>query len=318
MWTALGAVLATLFAGSLAAVMFARALQSGKPTVFPPSEPRVGYQPSVCNRRSTLDIVLPCAATMVVCLYTAQHRNVPPKFSEKRGFWNKLRSGGWLVVLRNATSFVAGLVCPELIAFFAAMQSEYASQDAIFMREQGHLRWTRQLSFLAYMRGLQLDDGTLVTSGRMLVELQDTERGIPLLKLNYDAIADDIDDKSKADVLTKLLAIFQISRFFLDVVARRIERLPISPLEYITSSYVLSTLLVYIVWFDKPYGIQEPIHLRYPSRYFHAVESPTAPGTAKSKRRGKCLRQHPGVVETAGLTSRASQIVSSVFRPRWP
>lgn len=72
----------------------------------------------------------------------------------------------------------------------------------------------------------------------------------------------EINDKSKANTLAKLIAIAQITRFLMELIARSISGLPISPLEYFTCTQVVAALFMYIYWFDKPRGVKEKIYVR--------------------------------------------------------
>ena len=57
--------------------------------------------------RGTFDILSTCIITMLLCVWTAVHLNVPPPDS----FWGpKLRKVGWLIL---------ALIAPEMVAYTA-------------------------------------------------------------------------------------------------------------------------------------------------------------------------------------------------------
>ncbi|KAJ7200454.1 hypothetical protein C8J57DRAFT_441424 [Mycena rebaudengoi] len=69
---------------------------------------------------------------------------------------------------------------------------------------------------------------------------------------------EDINDKSKADGLAKLLVALQAAWFCMQCIARASQDLPISLLEITTGGHALYTLFTYILWAQKPMNISVP------------------------------------------------------------
>lgn len=115
-------------------------------------------------------------------------------------------------------------------------------------------RWTLQHSFFALMGGFTLEDGDCVGSGLELYE-----RGAILTESACEKYTCEINDKAKADVLTKAIAILQITRLLLEEIDRACNGLPISPLEYFTCAQVFAALFMYAYWLEKPHGVRERI-----------------------------------------------------------
>ncbi|RBR24241.1 uncharacterized protein FIESC28_02974 [Fusarium coffeatum] len=67
----------------------------------------------------------------------------------------------------------------------------------------------------------------------------------------------DIDDKSKADIIQKTLVVIQVLWMVTQCIARRIYDLPLSLLEVHTIVHVVCAILLYACWFEKPLNIQE-------------------------------------------------------------
>ena len=66
----------------------------------------VHWEPSP-NTRGTFDILSTCIITLLLCVWTAVHLNVPPPGS----VWQpRLRKGGWLIL---------ALLAPEMVAYTA-------------------------------------------------------------------------------------------------------------------------------------------------------------------------------------------------------
>ena len=73
-----------------------------------------------------------------------------------------------------------------------------------------------------------------------------------------------IRDKSKADWLVKLTALFQVVWFTLQCVSRAAKNLPICPLETMTLAYVFVTVITYIFWWKKPKDIATAVFVELP------------------------------------------------------
>ena len=73
-----------------------------------------------------------------------------------------------------------------------------------------------------------------------------------------DLSMEEVWDKSKADLLTKLLICGQILWLVVQVLARLIQHIQITTLELITLSYVLCTCATYIMWLHKPLDVETP------------------------------------------------------------
>lgn len=68
-----------------------------------------------------------------------------------------------------------------------------------------------------------------------------------------------IDDKSKADLMTKVLVCIQAGWFIIQCVSRVAQNLPLPLLEVHVLAHVLVALLMYLFWFAKPYSVSTPV-----------------------------------------------------------
>jgi len=64
-----------------------------------------------------------------------------------------------------------------------------------------------------------------------------------------------IDDRSKADILAKVLTCSQALWVAIQTIARLQQRLDVSLLEIVTVAYILLAIIAYSLWFSKPYSI---------------------------------------------------------------
>ncbi|KAL8801265.1 MAG: hypothetical protein Q9182_004572 [Xanthomendoza sp. 2 TL-2023] len=69
---------------------------------------------------------------------------------------------------------------------------------------------------------------------------------------------DEIKNKSKSNAFTKAIALIQICRLLISVIARGCQGLEISQLEIITLAFVGCTLLTYAFWWNKPQDVDTP------------------------------------------------------------
>ena len=68
-----------------------------------------------------------------------------------------------------------------------------------------------------------------------------------------------IEDKNKADTLTRAITLLQVTWFTVEIVARGIQHLEITTLELSTLAFACCTLHAFWFWRDKPLDVAEPI-----------------------------------------------------------
>jgi hypothetical protein len=94
-----------------------------------------------------------------------------------------------------------------------------------------------------------LTQGTLTTNGLLFL----ADQGY-FFELSTETIA----DKSKANLLAKSLVCLQVLWVAGQTIERKIAGYPISILEIHTLVHVFCALIMYTLWFQKPYGVNEP------------------------------------------------------------
>jgi len=86
-----------------------------------------------------------------------------------------------------------------------------------------------------------------------------------LFKLNWVKLPtiseDEIKDKSKADFLTKSIAVLQTLWFVVQCIARLAQKLALTGLELVTMAFVVLNVALYWAWRDKPLDVQCPVVL---------------------------------------------------------
>ena len=130
--------------------------------------------------------------------------------------------------------------------------------------------WSMMHGFYAGMGGFVFDidpafASVLRPSNSQRQRLTLTPRAIALLAdcgLIPDISKEEIDDKSKANVLAKLLVCLQAGWMVLQTVARVAYGLPVTLLEVNTIGHVICAFLIYTIWWHKPQLVSEPTPLR--------------------------------------------------------
>ena len=78
---------------------------------------------------------------------------------------------------------------------------------------------------------------------------------------------DQISDKSKSDTLAKILVCLQAIWFCAQCISRVAAGLSISLLELNTFAHALFALCAFILWWEKPHDVIEPILIQDPAMY---------------------------------------------------
>lgn len=242
--------------------------------------------------RGTLSIITSCVLTMGLCVWSALHLNIPSWKETTVQMW--LRNIKWMLMglfgpelvvfgawrqyasartLQNRILALEG--SPPVSLFFSSTspsadfdQKSIITDEVVFSQDQS--KWSTVHSFYASMGGFVFDlDATfasiLQTSTSQPQRLTLTPRGIALLAdcgLLPDISKKEIDDKSKADGIAKILVCLQAGWMVLQVVARIVYGLPVTLLEVNTIGHVICAFSIYLLWWHKPRLVREPTVLR--------------------------------------------------------
>ncbi|KAK4206521.1 hypothetical protein QBC37DRAFT_458824 [Rhypophila decipiens] len=218
--------------------------------------------------RGSFSILKSCVITLVLCVYTALHLNVPPANSTKIFLiWRKTK---WILI---------GLFAPEIVVFVAWAQKQqvkkFSKDIAVIFAEQAEKdpslkrkhEWTTTHSWFAYMGGFAID----ITYGQEDLPCEYDPRwprttflSKALLILARAGFLPDISrksilDKSKADAIAKVLVVTQATWMILQCVMRLANKLPLTTLELTTLAHAICALLTYVFWWEKLLDVAEPI-----------------------------------------------------------
>ncbi|KAF2873012.1 hypothetical protein BDV95DRAFT_568538 [Massariosphaeria phaeospora] len=242
--------------------------------------------------RGTFSILSSCLITMTLCVWTAVHLNIPEQpetglFTRQTRrkitwlfvglfapeliawtAWEQRREAGHIHTamrrrLRQGpepnffarcfrSSRLTGLLWKEKRKYgksfynrheWTMTHSHYVAMGGFAIDVEGN-----QLRYLASKRHKQFT----VTSGGFQWLAEWGLDSVPNLSEAY------ILDKSKASGLAKTLVCLQASWFCLQCTVRLNQKLTISLLELNTFAHALCTLIIYILWWNKPLDIEAP------------------------------------------------------------
>ena len=234
------------------------------------------WVPEPTTRRSW-GILSSCTATIVLCVWTALHLNIPgPSESKQRIWW---RDSIWW---RKVKWVCIGIFAPEVVLYTAWQQFYIARKVRDRMRliieaedetsqSHDHHRMEQQTGrrtrvppditygFYVVMGGLSVDvssfydipiDRLTLTPGGVL-HLAKHCGSEPFL-----TTPEEITDKSKVDSLAKVIVFFQVLWLMLVCLNRWIAGYPFSILEVHTLVHAACALTMWGFWLHKPFGIQ--------------------------------------------------------------
>ncbi|KAH8890049.1 hypothetical protein GQ53DRAFT_867693 [Thozetella sp. PMI_491] len=245
----------------------------------------VGWVSPESSRRSSWDIIWLCFSVFLLCSWKCTHLNIP-SLEESRGEWHQFSI--WKISVayfpktparrrffRKAWFMVLMCLAPEVIVAMATMQYVNARADLIDVNSRfqpsdanGPKREKKAFT-MAHAHWARMGGFTLVgipswPSGNFIVA--ELTAGVVFLRDMGLVEVDDIDiqDHSKADGFTKILAIVQAGWLVVQSIAREVAGVQIAELELMTMAFVMCALVTYILWWDKPFDADGAIVISCP------------------------------------------------------
>ncbi|KAI9451248.1 hypothetical protein F5148DRAFT_552871 [Russula earlei] len=195
--------------------------------------------------RSLWDIIRSCAITIILCIWVSVHPNIPSPHER----WPR-------VTVRRIGLMLAALFVPEIMIAWALRQRQLAVALAEEHKDDG---WTTTHGFFAIMGGFMEYEGNRPVRVLFPEELKSyslTGNG------DFPRIAkEEIEDRSKGDVISKTLVILQTGWFVMQCIARGVQHLPITELELVTVAFATLNFVMYLLWWDKPLHVQRGVRV---------------------------------------------------------
>ncbi|KAF9008049.1 hypothetical protein BDQ17DRAFT_1221615, partial [Cyathus striatus] len=193
-----------------------------------------------CNQRSALDISWSCVSTLILCTWVSIHPNIPAPTDE-----------GWKILWRRLKTIYWAVIAPELVTFWALKQ--YKGAKALWKQHnQSGCDWTMKHAHFLQMGGFHLRDGdhtTVMYPSTFHEHLNNGTISFPNVSKT------DIQDKSKADGLSKIIVVAQTLWFVVQCIARHAQGLPLAQLEVTMLAIISLTFMLSLIWWEKPFNI---------------------------------------------------------------
>ncbi|KAI5836783.1 hypothetical protein DFP73DRAFT_505522, partial [Morchella snyderi] len=222
---------------------------------------RVGWTSDPAGR-GTSKIIMSCGLTLALCIWTAIHPDLPAATSNRDRFRQKLY-----------ISFKALLIPEEVftdarkqwIRAFQLYRALIAGHYILHhLNEEPQALFGKEVTFFVVQGGFVREDGsTISTSDIYSAFMTDPENVCNQIKV------EDIRDKGNANVLTKLIVSFQCGWYVVNLILRLITGLPIAFLELHVMIHIITTLAIYMFWWNKQLDVSEPIILKIPEFKYH-------------------------------------------------
>jgi hypothetical protein len=216
--------------------------------------------------RTLLNIIWSCVVTIFSCTWVAVHPNIPGPHD------------GWFAIsLRRLALMGLAIIAPEAIILWSIRQWIVARtlagehRGALIFSDVLNscsclvfiaIGWTRTHAYFAIMGGFMLceNETELYTLKRQL-DTKDPAKSLEFFMSRINITEREIKDKSKGDMLSKVLVLLQTGWFVLQCIARLVEHLPLTELELVTIGFAILNLATYIFWLDKPLNVGCPVRI---------------------------------------------------------
>jgi hypothetical protein len=210
--------------------------------------------------RGTWSLLSSCTITLGICVWNSIHLNLPPQGERSWVRW--ARKVKWLLVAVLAPEFVVFMAFQQwMVASDFLNKLKKAAQIHNSKKENETVDWGFDMTYAHFvtMGGFALRVDHLHNT---LERVTITPQGMLLLASRGHFVRPDIDvinDKSKANLLTKGLAALQVLWLVGQVIERKISGLPVTLLEVHTIVHVFCALVMYLLWLSKPLDVTEPV-----------------------------------------------------------
>ena len=147
-------------------------------------------------------------------------------------------------------------VAPEYVLGDACMEWILATQSVYSMQAIGFTEWTRTHGFFGNMGGFMvlISDGTYRALTTAELHWLVSNGYIDIFNFSQK----EIDDRSKADPLIKLLVCVQIAWYVLQFITRLAQHLAIGALEVVTAGFMTCSIIIYAFWMETPLDVGTP------------------------------------------------------------
>ena len=224
----------------------------------------VGFVANPNCGRGTVEILWQCLTTILLCIYTALHLNIPPEPENWRQ--NLKRTLPWILV---------GILAPEVVCYRALREWSSARKFKTawnFNKDQYQSKLSLQQSFFLNSSGIviRVERRSPEDKVRPVIHLRPVTYDLYYRRLHHNLLSKEafenllpsdieINALSKANLVSKLITSLQATWVVAQIVTRLSMSLDVSLLEVLTSGFVSMALIAYCFWFSKPYNVGRAI-----------------------------------------------------------
>src|SRR5258708_9213372 len=141
-------------------------------------------------------------------------------------------------------------------------------------------KWTMAHGHLVVMGGISTVDPSVEDDGQVdprspvltIERFTKTEERERLDRKLHKISEGDIKDRSKSDILSKLISISQTTWFILQCIARGQQKLTLTELELVTLALASLNVITYAFWWHKPLGVKVPIGIYFETEVVEKVD----------------------------------------------
>ncbi|KAF9004243.1 hypothetical protein BDQ17DRAFT_1354839 [Cyathus striatus] len=197
-----------------------------------------------CNKRSILDITWSCLMTIFLCTWVSIHPDVPDRYEKN-----------WKIIRRKLTSMYWTIMFPEFVLAQAVRQF-WAARHLFNKYKAPDRKWTMWHAHFLRMGGFYVEGQGKISVINSVLDLLDSG------DISFPNITEaDIQDKSKANGLSKIIVATQSLWFIVQCIGRLARGLSLAPLEVTTLAVTACTFMLSIIWWHKPFDVRQPIRL---------------------------------------------------------
>ncbi|KAN0091647.1 hypothetical protein V8E51_017494 [Hyaloscypha variabilis] len=247
------------------------------------------------DTRGTLDILWSCLFTIIACTLTIQHLNVPEQREGRDPGWRGDLKWSLRDTLRSLKWMLITVLAPEILVGKGMGDLHHAKLShtklANFARDDG-VPWSMTHTLFADMGGFVIRrsrEGNADINPKIAVTNPNGEAVVAtepvtiqhlhpdpyhvmaediiilrtlgtLSKLPYITM-EEINDKSKANLFIKAIAVTQILWMIVQILVRTTRKLATSQLEISVLAFSVCAVIIYFLYWQKPKDIMAPYTL---------------------------------------------------------
>jgi hypothetical protein len=158
----------------------------------------------------------------------------------------------------SAVKMIVTVLAPEFIigeAYDDLSRALLIKRDMSDYAGENGMDWTLTHSYYVVMGGFVVQGNPDPLTIEDIPQLQRTGEINSLLNIKVE----ELEDKSKNDMFGKIIAVGQILWTLVQIIARAVQRLPVSPLEIAVAAFAICAVIINGLYWYKPQRVSTPI-----------------------------------------------------------